>query len=377
MSYLTLENTRSRSRAKTRDEVRSDVHSTPSANRNRPMTAVATTTIPPAGNNLSRAKNAEFPEDLHFFERNKLQQRPKTSVAPQSFNLSGLADRFCFGVTNQRELSNVTSSDLYERKHEILGNGVNAYYPEWSLYNNASDGRVESDEGSSAKCYRWEGSKNCDLEFMNEGFRYADDDSMSVSELQMEKDYHPVKARGIISEGGDDNTKPGTLKKFMTSVLSMHISQKLFGESGIPSVNLLSSAAKVGEQIYRAGLGVANALFSEQEAVRDDYITYNGYKIHTLGNNICINSVILRGPKDQKLRVVVQTKDTDELDSRAVAKYKCEPRIYINDGKWTLIHGCFEEEGTGTVEIELPPGLSLSDITSEGTFNGFIFIDLP
>lgn len=382
-----MESARSRSRPKPRDQSIPGAKVSSSANRTRPMTAMGTTAIaaPPMINaKLSKPEKLEIGDKKYSqpSQRENLPQRPKTSGGPPPFNISGLVgavDRFCFGATNQIELSNVTSSDLYERKNEILGNGVNAYYPEWSLYNNHSDGQVQSNESSSTKCYRWEGSKNCDFEFMNTGFRYVDDE-ISVSELQMEKDCSQEelkKAEGVISEGGDDKAKPGSIKKFMNSVLSMPLSQKLFGENGIPSVNLLSSAAKVGEQIYRAGVGVASALFSEQEAVRDDKITYNGYKIHTLGNSIRINSLIFHGPKEHKFRVVLQTKYYDEFGRENSSRHKCEPRIYVNDGKWTLIYGSFEEEGTGVVEIELPSGLSLTDITSEGPCNGLLFIDLP
>lgn len=77
---------------------------------------------------------------------------------------------------------------------------------------------------------------------------------------------------------------------------------------------------------------------------------------------------------------MVQTKDFEGLHHRPPSSNHqasgAEPKIYVIDDKWTLVYGSYEEEDSGVVEIQVPPGVSLRDIKTEGPCKGLIFIDI-
>ncbi|CAG7718561.1 unnamed protein product [Allacma fusca] len=90
----------------------------------------------------------------------------------------------------------------------------------------------------------------------------------------------------------------------------------------------------------------------------------------------CINSVIFNSDGN-KLRIIINTAEYEQYYRGTVSRVKSQPKIILDEDKWTMLYGSYDDDGLGVVEIEVPPGISVRDIQCEGPSQGLITIDVP
>ncbi|CAG7718562.1 unnamed protein product [Allacma fusca] len=110
---------------------------------------------------------------------------------------------------------------------------------------------------------------------------------------------------------------------------------------------------RLGAENHDKNIDMASAIYSENAVTKEDNLSYHGYTIRTEGADLC-------GSKHELNNAVTNS-----------------PKIILDEDKWTMLYGSYDDDGLGVVEIEVPPGISVRDIQCEGPSQGLITIDVP
>lgn len=166
-----------------------------------------------------------------------------------------------------RALLEVRSQDLGQRRTEILQKGICGRYnnlPAMSNGNGSCIPAAPSEQNTSsdpAPAVTKAQQSTCDLEFING--RYSYDQAKSVAAFDSSDQPASPTGQELLDDGRDNDNgnipdvarqSSGTLQRLID------MGQKIFDRS-LAKVDLISGASKVGESIYKTGVGVASAFF--------------------------------------------------------------------------------------------------------------------